>query len=128
MDVADPSNFVRILELFENDFPQLTEQLSAYSFTDAQTLQTIETLYRTLGYTADPHGAVGYLGLAQYLKDHPGERGIFLETAHPIKFRETVESCLKTTLELPAQVRDLLDRSKVFTDISTYGELREVLK
>ncbi len=128
MDVADPSNFVRILELFENDFPKLSDKLSAYSFTDAQTLKAIETLFETYAYIADPHGAVGYLGLLRYLGEHPDHTGIFLETAHPIKFRETVETCLNRELELPLQIRGLLDREKVFSDISTYEELREALR
>ena len=128
MDVADPSNFVRILELFENDFPKLAAKLSAYSFTDAQTLKGIETLFRSCKYIADPHGAVGYLGLMRYLEDHPDHTGIFLETAHPIKFRETVETCLDLELELPLQIRGLLGREKVFSDISTYEELREALR
>ncbi|MGB5188530.1 threonine synthase [Robiginitalea sp.] len=128
MDVADPSNFVRILELFENDFQKLGSILSAYSFTDAQTLKAMETLFNTFKYTADPHGAVGYLGLVRYLEDHPDRTGIFLETAHPIKFRETVETCLDLELELPMQIRGLLDREKVFSDIGTYEELREALR
>ncbi len=128
MDVADPSNFVRILELFENDFPKLSDKLSAFSFSDAQTLKAIETLFESYSYIADPHGAVGYLGLLRYLREHPDHTGIFLETAHPIKFRETVETCLNRELELPLQIRGLLDREKVFSDISTYEELREALR
>ena len=128
MDVADPSNFVRIRELFKNDFPKLAAKLSAYSYTDAQTLEAIHNLFQSYGYIADPHGAVGYLGLVKYLEDHPGHTGIFLETAHPIKFRETVETCLDRELELPLQIRGLLDREKVFSDIGTYEELREALR
>jgi threonine synthase len=127
MDVADPSNFVRILELFRNDFAGLGSRLTAVSFSDAQTLQALGDLYREYAYVADPHGAVGYLGLRRYLQDHPGARGIFLETAHPIKFRETVEKRLGITLELPGQIRGLFDREKAFTSIGTYEELREVL-
>ena len=128
MDVADPSNFIRIQELFQQDFPNLASELTATSFTDAQTLEALQELFADFGYIADPHGAVGYLGLKQYLKTHPESQGIFLETAHPIKFRETVESCLETRLELPEQIRGLLDREKVFTDISTYEELRDALR
>jgi threonine synthase len=127
MDVADPSNFIRIRELFENDFPHLAAQLTAVSFTDAQTLEAMAKIHAEYRYIADPHGAVGYLGLAHYLSKHPAARGIFLETAHPIKFRETVETCLDTTLELPDQIRGLLDREKKFASIGTYEELREAL-
>ena len=128
MDVADPSNFVRIRELFGNDFPELESRLTAVSFSDAQTLQGLADLYNRYGYVADPHGAVGYLGLRRYLDRHPGAKGIFLETAHPIKFRETVEGRLGITLELPAQLQGLFEREKAYTSIETYEELRDALR
>lgn len=127
MDVADPSNFVRILELFKTDIHELAAKLTAFSFTDSQTLEAMQKLYTDYGYIADPHGAVGYLGLLEYLKNNPQHHGVFLETAHPIKFRETVETCLETTLEVPNQIRGLLDLEKSFSDIITYEELREAL-
>jgi threonine synthase len=127
MDVADPSNFVRIRELFEDRFPDLASRLTAHAFNDAQTLQTIRALYDSYRYVADPHGAIGYLGLEQYLESAPECPGIFLETAHPIKFREAVEGCLGVSLEVPDQIQDVLHRQKEFTSIRTYGELRENL-
>lgn len=128
MDVADPSNFIRIRELFDDHFKKLASELTALAFTDTQTLEGIKRLYTDYGYIADPHGAVGYLGLVEYLKNRPQAYGVFLETAHPIKFRETVETCLGTALELPEQIRGLIDRKKDFLDISTYKELQEALR
>ena len=127
MDVADPSNFIRIRALFEDRFPDLTAHLTAHAFTDAQTLQTIRALYDSYRYVADPHGAIGYLGLEKYMESAPEGPGIFLETAHPIKFREAVEDCLGISLKVPDQIQDLLHRQKEFTSIRTYGELRENL-
>jgi threonine synthase len=127
MDVADPSNFVRIRELFRDRFPALASRFTALAFDDTQTLEAIKSLYQSYGYVADPHGAIGYLGLKQYLQSSPDQSGIFLETAHPIKFREAVEDCLGISLEVPGQIRDLLDRQKKFTPIRSYEELRENL-
>ena len=127
MDVADPSNFVRVRELFQDRFPALASQLTALAFNDSQTLAAIKSLYQSYRYVADPHGAIGYLGLKQYLETSQDRPGIFLETAHPIKFREAVEACLGISLEVPDQIRDLLHRQKLFTPIRTYEELRENL-
>ena len=127
MDVADPSNFVRVRELFQDRFPALASQLTALAFNDSQTLAAIKSLYQSYRYVADPHGAIGYLGLKQYLESSQDRPGIFLETAHPIKFREAVEACLGISLEVPDQIRDLLHRQKLFTPIRTYEELRENL-
>ena len=127
MDVADPSNFVRIRELFQDRFPKLAASLTALAFDDTQTLQAIQSLYKSYGYVADPHGAVGYLGLEAYLKSSSEGPGIFLETAHPIKFREAVEDCLGISLQVPEQIQGLLHREKKFISIATYEELRENL-
>jgi threonine synthase len=94
MDVGNPSNFIRILELFENNFPNLKKVLSSHSITDEQTVDTMKEVYRQAGYILDPHGAVGYACLKHYLEEHTGLKGYFLETAHPIKFNETVQSAI----------------------------------
>lgn len=127
MDVADPSNFVRVRALLQNDFKKLKAQISSYSYDDRQTLQALSGLYRTYGYVADPHGAVGYLGLQEYRDWERNGPGIFLETAHPIKFRETVEDCLWIELEVPEQIQALLGREKQFTDIQSYQEMKQFL-
>ena len=94
MDVGNPSNFIRILELFENDFFSLKEALSSCSVTDEQTVDKMKQVYREHQYILDPHGAVGYACLQAYLEQHPRHKGYFLETAHPIKFQETVKSAI----------------------------------
>jgi threonine synthase len=116
MDVADPSNFVRILELFANNLPALREKLSSYSFTDAQTVAAMEKVWATHHYMLDPHGAVGYLGLQQYLHDTGSSAtGIFLETAHPIKFADTAPADLQAQIVTPDKVKHLyaLDKQAV---------------
>ena len=127
MDVADPSNFVRILQLFDNRFPELAALLTARSYTDAQTREAMRLLYERYDYIADPHGAIGYLGLADYLSTHPDSTGIFLETAHPIKFRPEVEGCLGIRLGIPPQIREVLDAEMQAVPISDYEQLKSYL-
>lgn len=127
MDVADPSNFVRVQTLFHNNFRELSARVSSFSFDDSQTRDAMIHLYKKYGYIADPHGTVGYLGLQEYREMARNGPGIFLETAHPIKFRETVEDSLWVTLEIPEQIRGVLNREKKFTPIKNYAELKEIL-
>ncbi len=127
MDVGDPSNFIRIQHLYNDDFSQLKEHLSSYSFTDKETKEAIKSLYAKAGYIADPHGAVGYLGLRKYQEKHPETYGIFLETAHPVKFMDVVSSTLNTTLSLPPQIEKIMKRKKVSIAISKYEELTNFL-
>ncbi len=112
MDVGNPSNFVRILEIFKHQFPLLKNMLSAYTITDAETVSTIREVYEKYNYILDPHGAVGFLSLHRYLFDHPGQTGLFLETAHPVKFPEAVESSIGKRIEMPVAVRSLMDKEK----------------
>lgn len=127
MDVGDPSNFIRIQHLYNDDFSELKEHLSSYSFSDKETKGAIKSLYAEAGYIADPHGAVGYLGLQKYQKKHPDTYGIFLETAHPVKFMDVVSSTLNTTLALPPQIEKIMHRKKVSIAISEYKELTSYL-
>ena len=115
MDVGNPSNFIRILEIFHHRFPGLKNKLSSYSITDEETVTTITEVYKQHGYTLDPHGAVGYLALKRYLESHPYSKGIFLETAHPVKFPDAVELHTGVTIELPASVKDIMKSKKVST-------------
>ena len=87
----------------------------------------MKEIYTQLGYITDPHGAVGYLGLKEYLKDHPEKYGVFLETAHPVKFLDTVESTLQTKVELPQRIKALLKKEKQSTPISSYADLKAYL-
>ncbi|HEU4556060.1 MAG TPA: threonine synthase [Chitinophaga sp.] len=127
MDVADPSNFVRILQLFANNLPSLQQKMSSYSFTDAQTVAAMEQVWQQHGYMLDPHGAVGYLGLQQYLQNNPGPAtGIFLETAHPVKFADTAPAGLQAAITIPERVQTLYKLQKQAVLLpAEYGALKE---
>jgi threonine synthase len=129
MDVGNPSNFVRVLELFQHQFPQLTKKLTAYSITDDETKATMKCVYDEYGYMLDPHGAVGYLALEKYLETHPTANGMILETAHPVKFYDVVEPVLQTTIEIPAEVQGIMHQTKLSIRIEAkYEYLVDVLK
>ncbi|MGB1971067.1 MAG: threonine synthase [Flavobacteriaceae bacterium] len=127
MDVGDPSNFVRIQKIYSNTFEQLTQHLSAYRFNDDQTKKAMQDLYSKAAYISDPHGAVGYLGLKKYLEQHPEHYGLFLETAHPVKFLDTVEKTLETKVVLPSKIKTLFEKKKTSVPISNYEELKNYL-
>lgn len=112
MDVGNPSNFVRILEIFHHQFPELKNNLSSYTITDDETLTTIGNVYKKNNYMLDPHGAVGYLALERFLNDHPGKKGIFLETAHPVKFPDAVEKMTGKKIEVPASISSIMQAEK----------------
>ncbi|MCK5816001.1 MAG: pyridoxal-phosphate dependent enzyme, partial [Flavobacteriaceae bacterium] len=127
MDVGDPSNFIRIEKLHNNDFDALTSNLHSYSYTDDETREAMLHLYNNCNYTADPHGAVGYLGLKKHLKTAENTQGIFLETAHPVKFLPVMDKNIAKTIEIPEQIKSVIDKEKVATVISTYDELKAFL-
>ena len=127
MDVGDPSNFVRIQKIYGNNFTQLKNHLSGYRFTDYATREAMREIYHTSSYIADPHGAVGYLGLKDYLEKHPGKYGVFLETAHPIKFLDTVEETLERKVPMPEHIKSLLDKEKKSIGIKNYADLKSYL-
>ncbi|MFT3903536.1 MAG: threonine synthase [Niabella sp.] len=112
MDVGNPSNFVRIIELFRQQFRLLQSNLSACTITDAETLETIQHVHQAHHYTLDPHGAVAYQALARYLQAHPQEKGFILETAHPVKFPEAVEQATGQQIEWPASLSPLMQAPK----------------
>ncbi len=127
MDVGDPSNFIRIRHLYKDDYEALKENLSSFAFTDEETRNAILKIYNSSGYIADPHGAVGYLGLKKYQKNHPETYGIFLETAHPVKFLDVVEETIGASLDIPPQIEKVMDREKKSIRIKNYGELKGYL-
>ena len=127
MDVGDPSNFVRILEIFNNDFKKLKNFFSSYSFNDTQTLEAITNVYNRHNYILDPHGAVGYLGLKKYLNKNLNSTGIFFETAHPIKFSEDVEKSLGIKLKKPKLIKELIKKNKNSVRIKNYNEFKNEL-
>ncbi|MDV7139272.1 threonine synthase [Maribacter sp. TH_r10] len=127
MDVGDPSNFIRIRHLHNDDFEALKANLSSYPFTDEETKKAMLDIYKTSDYIADPHGAVGYLGIQKYRKDHPETFGVFLETAHPVKFLDVVEETIGQTLELPTQIKKVMGKEKTSIKIGKYEELKSYL-
>ena len=127
MDVANPSNFVRILEIFDNDYLNLKEKLEAVSISDEITAETMREVFEKYNYVLDPHGAVGFYALEKYLEKNPHQKGIFLETAHPIKF-DSVEKIIGTSGEMPETVKDLFSREKQSVEIeANYEDLKEIL-
>ncbi|MBI6119794.1 threonine synthase [Salegentibacter maritimus] len=127
MDVGNPSNFVRIMELFDNEFDSLSQQLSSFSYSDEETRKAIKEVKQKYNYVMDPHGAVGYLGLQDFLAENPKYYGTFLETAHPVKFLETVEEVIEEKVEIPASIREVMQKEKKSIEISDYAELKEYL-
>jgi threonine synthase len=126
MDVGNPSNFIRIQELFNNDLEALKKAFSSYSFSDDETRATMKTIYKNSSYVADPHGAVGYLGLQKHnLQEN--EFGVFLETAHPVKFLDVVEETLPVKVEIPEQIKKVINNTKVAIKASTYEDLKAFL-
>ena len=112
MDVGNPSNFIRILEIFHHQFPDLAKNLSSYSISDEETMATIKEVYERSNYLLDPHGAVGYLSLKRFLEKHPGRKGIFLETAHPVKFPDAVEEATLTKINMPLSLSSIKAEKK----------------
>ena len=127
IDVGDPSNFIRIRELYNDRFSELQKHLSSYSYTDTETRAAMKELHQQFGYIADPHGAVGFLGLRKYQEKHNDVLGIFLETAHPIKFLKVVRETLGHELAIPPQIQKVMQREKVSQPISTYQDLKDFL-
>jgi threonine synthase len=123
MDVGNPSNFIRVLEIFHHQFPALKDKLSSYSITDEETIATIKAIYQQHNYLLDPHGAVGYLALERYLKSHPGANGIFLETAHPVKFPDAIEEITGNKIAVPPAVQSIMDKEKKSQLINAEYEL-----
>jgi threonine synthase len=98
------------------------------SITDEETKQTMKQVYDELHYTLDPHGAVGYLAFERYLQQHSTEKGLFLETAHPVKFYDVVEPVLKQTIPLPDAVKEIIDLPKKSTLMNvSFEELKDFL-
>lgn len=126
MDVGNPSNFIRIKELFNNDLETLKKVFSSYSFTDDETRKTMLKIYNDSGYVSDPHGAVGYLGLKKHgLQEN--EFGVFLETAHPVKFLDIVEETLPIKVNIPEQIKKIINNKKSALKAASYQDLKKFL-
>ncbi len=122
MDVGNPSNFFRLLDLYNKNFDALTHDITGYSFTDEETKEAMKKIYEEKEYVLDPHGAIGYLGLKEYLKTNGNETGIFLETAHPAKFQDVVSSVLGETIHLPATLEKFMTGKKLTIPMSNKFE------
>lgn len=121
MDVGTPSNFARILELYHHSHEGISSDMVGYRFSDQEIRETMKQVYEEEKYMLDPHGAVGYRALMADLKD--GETGVFLETAHPAKFTETVEAVLgKGTVELPEKLAEFMKGEKLSIELPTNFE------
>ncbi|MDD4488923.1 MAG: threonine synthase [Paludibacter sp.] len=125
MDVGDPSNFARILDLYRHNHEAISAEISGFRYTDEQITETVRTCKKETGYLLDPHGACGY----QALKDgmQSGETGVFLETAHPAKFLDTVQNIIGEEIEIPEKLREFmkgekqsLQMSKEFESFKSY--------
>ena len=128
MDVGNPSNFVRIQEMYNNDLKAFEKDFSSYSYTDEETKFAMKKIHLNSGYVAEPHGAVGYLGLKKELLNYQNAVGFFLETAHPIKFLDVVEPVLNVELEIPKQIESVLNKEKISIKIKSYEDLKSFLQ
>ena len=110
MDVGDPSNFARIYDLYGKDWKAIRSDISGATYTDEQIADTMRQVFKTTGYVCDPHGACGFRALSERLRD--GETGVFLETAHPAKFKQTVDNILGSDIEIPAKLQAFMNGKK----------------
>lgn len=125
MDVGDPSNFARVLDLYGGNHAAVTADISGATYTDEQIAETMQSVWQEYHYLLDPHGACGFRALAEGLQ--PGETGIFLETAHPAKFKDTVERIIGEEVQIPEKLqafmrgeKQSLSMSKDFADFKQY--------
>lgn len=126
MDVGDPSNFARVLDLYGKSHEAICKEISGAAYTDEQISETIKQCYKANGYILDPHGACGYQALKDLLQD--GETGVFLETAHPAKFLEKVESILNTEVAIPQRLQEFMKGTKQSVEMSKdFEDLKKFL-
>lgn len=110
MDVGNPSNFVRILDLYKHSHKAITTEISGYTYNDEQIRETVKKTFADTKYLLDPHGACGFQALKDGLQ--AGETGVFLETAHPAKFLERVESIISSKVEIPVKLKAFMEGKK----------------
>ena len=116
MDVGDPSNFARILDLYAGKHEVIASLISGNAFSDSEIAEAMKKCYEKTGYVLDPHGACGYLALKQLLKE--GETGLFLETAHPAKFRDAVTEIIGCEIEIPRRLQEFMKGKKQSVEMS----------
>lgn len=128
MDVGNPSNFARLMDLFGNSLEDIRQDIVGYHFSDEETRQLMQQVYQQYGYILDPHGAIGYGALRDYLKDKPNLTGIFLETAHPAKFIDVVEDTIPVKVSIPSNLQQAMDKQKTsITMAADYEALKNFL-
>ena len=128
MDVGNPSNFPRLQALYDLDEDLFREKVKGYFYTDEQTVEAIQDV-KPKGYILDPHGAVGFLGLKDFMSKKEGFVGVFLETAHPGKFRDVVEDALGEELVLPERLAAFLEGEKQVIPMGkSFGEFKGFLQ
>ena len=127
MDVGDPSNFIRILNLYDSNLTKLKKDFYSYSFTDSETKIVIKKIFEKYGYILEPHGAIGYLGLKKNIEKSDDDIGVFLETAHPIKFSESVEKIINKKVVIPERIKKVLEGKKKSVEINSYSELKNFI-
>ena len=110
MDVGAPSNFARIIDLYDNQWAKIKNDIGGATYTDDHIRRTMKTCYDTTNYVLDPHGACGYQALCEQLQ--PDETGVFLETAHPAKFKETVDTVDGIDITIPPRLRQFMEGKK----------------
>jgi len=113
MDVGAPSNFTRMLALYEEDIDALRTDVLGYYLNDEDDRTAMKHIYEKYGYIADPHGAIGYAAIADYQIDHPDHIGVYLETAHPAKFLNVMNDTLPVETPIPARLQAVADKEKV---------------
>ena len=127
MDVGDPSNFARILDLYDHSYEAIKADISGYSCSDSTIRKTIAEVYRSSNYLLDPHGAVGYNALTEAL-NNSNKQGFFIGTAHPAKFNEVVEGIIHEPVVIPERLEHFMHGTKQSIETSTdYAEFRERL-
>ena len=126
MDVGNPSNFARVISLYNNDYDAICKDISGGTFDDRQIAEAVKRVYGETGYLLDPHGACGYLALEERLGE--GETGVFLETAHPAKFKETIEDILQQEIGVPEKLQEFMRGEKQSVALGgSFKEFKEYL-
>lgn len=126
MDVGNPSNFARIISLYNNDYNAICKDISGGTFDDRQIAEGVKRVYSETDYLLDPHGACGYLALENSLGE--GQTGVFLETAHPAKFKETIEDILQQEIQIPEKLQEFMRGEKQSVALGgSFKEFKEYL-
>jgi threonine synthase len=128
MDVGNPSNFARILDLYGGSHDAIAADIKGLSYNDEQIRETIREVFGKYGYLLDPHGAIGYRSLQEFMPSVPGKVGFFLETAHPAKFNETIENTLNQPVEIPERLKKIISGERKSSSLGNdYNMLKNFL-